>query len=261
MTISGREKLYFLLDILDEQRAITPSGSPVFIHVAEHLQNCYPEVDLIQLLTKLEKDEKILRIVRKPTVRDGWGAYDPYGGKEGEYYQIQLLAPFNRYLAKIQLEPEYQKFTGKHPKAIAGEILASLAKPSKALYTEVMVNSPNSENNPSYEDIAYEVSYSDINRKILVNNFLIAQPNFMGENEVVFTYLYKHPNDAISKEQIEITSKTKITKRFSKIIENLGFTGELKKAFFIISKDKIMFRNPITNNVLKELGIEYLRLK
>jgi len=51
-----------------------------------------------------------------------------------------------------------------------------------------------------------------------------------------------------------------ITKNLHKIIENLGFKREFKKAFFNISKNDIFFRNPLKQKELDDLGISRLKL-
>ena len=108
----------------------------------------------------------------------------------------------------------------------------------------------------------YVVKYSGKSREILVNNILLAKPDFNSENELVFTYIYEHPNERISLVKFQETQKITLTKSIHKIIENLGFVGDFKRVFFSdVSKDYVRFRNPITSNDLKELGIKNIRLK
>ncbi|MFZ6022360.1 MAG: hypothetical protein ACOYT9_02730 [Patescibacteria group bacterium] len=84
-------------------------------------------------------------------------------------------------------------------------------------------------------------------RRILLNgNILMAKPDFNSENEVVFKYLYEHPNTTLMKDQIESDIKVPITKTFHKIVENLGFTSGFKQLFFDISAESIRFKNPVT---------------
>lgn len=68
----GKQKLYFLLDAIEDARAITPSGKAILIHPMGELNSKYSDVELSQLFTKLENDEKILKIVRSP-VQEGYG--------------------------------------------------------------------------------------------------------------------------------------------------------------------------------------------
>lgn len=111
------------------------------------------------------------------------------------------------------------------------------------------------------KDPVYKLRYSEKTREILINNFLLAKPDFDRENERVFTYVYRNPNKRISVKEIERHYNTKLVKSLHKILENLGFTGEFKKAFFDVSSKSIRFRNPVTKEDLEELGIRYLKLK
>jgi len=110
------------------------------------------------------------------------------------------------------------------------------------------------------KDPVYEIKYSEKSREILINNFLLARPDSFSENEGVFAYLYKNPNIAIPLEDIKKEIGESLTKSIHKILENLGFTGELRKAFFKVAKNKILFRNPLTKKDLEELGIKHLKL-
>ncbi|MDP2637542.1 MAG: TIGR02391 family protein [Candidatus Levybacteria bacterium] len=111
--MTGKQKLYFLLDAIEDKRVLTPLGKPVLIHSYKDLKMNYTSVDLIQLLTKLETDEKILKILATPTASPNAALFDPYTNPEEEYYYLELLPAFNGYFQKIQQEPEYQEFTGK----------------------------------------------------------------------------------------------------------------------------------------------------
>ena len=97
-------------------------------------------------------------------------------------------------------------------------------------------------------------------REIVLNGlFLLSKSNFTSENEKVFSYLYQNPNKIISREELEVAIGSSVEKKFHKIIENLGFNPDLKKCFFDVGKNSIMFRNPVKGNYLKSIGIEYIR--
>lgn len=110
------------------------------------------------------------------------------------------------------------------------------------------------------DDIVYTVSYSNITRKIKVNGFLIANLNFDSDNEIIFDYLYQHPNTKVSRKDIEAKSKRSIKKTMHKFVENIGFSGDLRRVFFEVSVDTIKLRNPVTRTMLKQIGIEELKL-
>ena len=107
--------------------------------------------------------------------------------------------------------------------------------------------------------VVYEVKYTQA-REILINEFLLANLDFNSENDNVFDYLYKNPNKIVGVAELEKRlGGTSLKKSLHKIVENLGFVREIKRAFFDISKHSIRFRNPLTSKELEELGIPRLR--
>jgi len=86
----------------------------------------------------------------------------------------------------------------------------------------------------------------------------LGHPHHDSENGNVFEFLFGHPNMLFTKKQIEEATNISITKTFYKIVDNLGFTGNIKKAFFKTAKNTIFFRKEITAKQLKELGITNL---
>src|SRR3989344_1026257 len=113
--MSGKEKLYFLLNRIDDARIITPSGQPILIHPTGNLSNNYTVVELSQLFTKLEKDEKVLKVLKEAVSGYMVLNLDPYRDFEDGCYHLEILPNFDDYLLKIQQESEYQEFTGKKP--------------------------------------------------------------------------------------------------------------------------------------------------
>lgn len=114
--MTGKEKLYFLLDAIDDVRAIAPSGQPLIIDPMNDLKDNIREVELSQLFTKLEKDEHVLKILKIPSrIKDLPNELDPdpYDYSDDGCWHIKFLPGFDKYYLKIQLGREYQKFTGK----------------------------------------------------------------------------------------------------------------------------------------------------
>ncbi len=106
------------------------------------------------------------------------------------------------------------------------------------------------------------ITYSEHSREILLNDlFLIAKPDFDSENEQVFNYLYKNPNRPVGRGEIMEDLKITLTKDFHKIVENLKFKKDLRKAFFDISQDSIKFFNPVSKERLQELGIKTIAIE
>lgn len=353
--MTGKEKLYFLLNRIDDVKAITPAGQPLIIDPTNDLNRNYRDVELSQLFTKLEKDEQVLKVLQVPSriktieIVEDLDPYDqPYEHDDGCWH-IELLPAFDGYFLKIQQEPEYQDFTGKKPPiqnkaklsrkslekiwgvlqeiedkrgiTLTGDdipiqqahlskthndreakiasderlnILKKLENEDKAIkdirwpkgfhqfgylkigdrYFEVLdyyekeyknaakdYQQSREEEKPDTKDIAYEVKYSEKSREILINNFLLAKPDFNSENEVVFSYLNKNANRTVSTDELEKQVGGKLKKPIHNILRDLGFTGKFAKAFFSASKNGVVFRNPITYQDLKDLGIERIKIQ
>ena len=114
--MSGKEKLYFLLNRIDDVRTIAPSGQPLIIDPTNDLNRNYRDIELAQLFTKLEKDERVLKILQVPSRTkeiDIIENLDPYDHTDDGCWHIELLPAFDNYFLKIQQETEYQEFTGR----------------------------------------------------------------------------------------------------------------------------------------------------
>lgn len=326
--MSGKQKVYFLLNKIVDKKELTPKGQPIFLHPADDLNNEYSDIELSQIYTKLEKDEHVIKVLKSPT-GDPLNL-DPYADFEDGHYYLKLLPAFDNYYLKIQQEPEYQEFTGKKPHLqtsvqVSTSLIESLymkiaevdeqirirreawakaqstindnpfyaeatrtghlAKLEEQAQTDIgnfikqketylaelnlrksdtqlpkSSQAQPSEEKSTIEEI-YRVTYSEQTRKIVINNFLIKQTRSFSENDSIFAYLYKNPNEDKSDEDIKAGTGLKSIKDLNKFIENIGFKGNLRKVFFKVSKSKIRFNNPITKMQLKELGIEELVLQ
>lgn len=112
--------------------------------------------------------------------------------------------------------------------------------------------------------------------EIFINGFFLSKAQTDKENADVFRYLYEHPNQPISKDELsrEIAKKKdrgqkavfSVGKDLRKIVENLRFTDSLQKMFFRIVTDKkkkietILFRNPVTKDDCLQLDLPYLSI-
>jgi len=350
--MSGKEKLYFLLNKIDDARVITPSGEPAIIHPANDLNNRLSGIELKQLFTKLENEEKVLEVIKVPGVMMILDVDEPDSQPEDGGYYLGLLPAFDEYFTKIQLEPEYQEFSGRKPaqqlpiqanknekpnrKALEKiwnvlqeieekrqlgsdnnpvklsctlnysgteaneqyeirknilEKLSSLGainnlnkvkvnhKHGSSLYWSFSIGDKYQsvldnyqrqykENAKEYEQTreiqienpVYEIAYTGL-REILLNKiFQIAKPDFDSENDLVFDFLYKHPNKKYTLKEIEEGIGNKLGKTLHKIVENLGFKGDLRKIFIDVSGTSICFKNPITKDDLEKIGITRIKL-
>jgi len=112
----------------------------------------------------------------------------------------------------------------------------------------------------------YKISVKD--REIWVNKYLIGKPHAVGSNFEFFEYVRSKPaNTPIERDKMPkegdgvgyYTLKEEIkNKGFIKILNELGFKGEILKAFFYKrSKDTLTYRgDKITKEDLEETGIK-----
>ena len=113
--MTGKEKLYFLLNRIEDARIIAPSGQPLKIHATHDLNNNYRGVELDQLFTKLEKDTKIIKILKSGNrIKEAGNKYGLNEYDDGSWH-ITISSLFNDYFLNIQNEIEYQEFTGITP--------------------------------------------------------------------------------------------------------------------------------------------------
>jgi hypothetical protein len=65
--MNGKQKLYFLLDHIDDARTLAPTGQPIIIDPTNDLNRNYRDIELMQLFTKLEKDIQVLKVLQIPS--------------------------------------------------------------------------------------------------------------------------------------------------------------------------------------------------
>lgn len=104
------------------------------------------------------------------------------------------------------------------------------------------------------------ITYTSSLQVMLNGIFQLAKPTLNGTNDLVFNHLYQNPGKSFSKHQLETAIGQKISKTLHKIVENLGFKGDLAKAFFSVSKNNILFRNPLTRSELNDMGLGNIKL-
>jgi len=56
MSLHGKEKIWFLVNRLQDEREVTTAGQPIALHPTQELNNHYLPMDLISLAEKLEKE-------------------------------------------------------------------------------------------------------------------------------------------------------------------------------------------------------------
>lgn len=85
------------------------------------------------------------------------------------------------------------------------------------------------------------------------NQYIISRPQYNKENETFFEHCLKHPGK-ITKKEVEEKNKIKIKKGLTKIVSELGFTSEIRKAFFprTNTKSAVDFRKTINAKDIAE---------
>ena len=229
MIIRNR-KLDIIINAILLARQMNSKGNKVTVWVTRDngLDDFKPN-DLIEIFEKLPRDEKLFKIKYHsyPNLYSyGWENYNPY-------FLLTLNDIFDDWVKTYVKQPSDQEIAQQQKIALsAGQQTQEPQLVLKIIYTQT--------------------------REIVLNDiFLIGKPDFNGENDLVFSYLYKKPNKPLTIKEIETAVRGPLQKSFHKIIENLGFRGDLKKVFFSVSKDSIQFNNPVTK---KQIGMDYIKL-
>ncbi|MBU1912719.1 MAG: hypothetical protein KKB22_04215 [Candidatus Omnitrophica bacterium] len=124
--MNAKEKLYFFLNKIVDIRAITPEGKPIRIHPTSDLNRKLSDVELDYVVEKLESDDRVIEVVRKPNDLDL-----PINDLNVGCYLFVITDKFEAYYSKIQHEPEYQKFTGKKVTSKADKVDSLPDRPTR----------------------------------------------------------------------------------------------------------------------------------
>ncbi len=176
------------------------------------------DVEIRQALNNLEKN-KLIEVLDNRAIRnDMSGAMYKATNFGDSRLEIKILDSFKKYIKEKDLN-------------------SKLEEKSK-------------ENN-----IILKATYRD--RKVRINEIVIAEPRFESENDLFIQFIINNPNKKISKSEFEKFKGDKMTKKFEQIIKDLHFKGKIKKLFFPnVSKPAVEFRNPITAEDMLNSGIK-----
>lgn len=228
------EKMWNLLQEIEEKRNITSEKDEISIRQV-HLSRVNNDREALEaaderlnMLRMLENDKNAIKNVR-------W----PHDHNQFVYFKIAD----NYFDVLDEYEETYRQLAENYE-----------TKKQKRVADNEVTHQTGS------NSIVYEIKYTKSREIILNNNFQLAKPTFNSENDLVFNFLISHPNVIYSRKQIQEEIKQDINKEFHKIVENLGFKNDLKRVFFSISKNSIEFRNPVTKEDLKSLGLERIRI-
>ncbi len=94
-------------------------------------------------------------------------------------------------------------------------------------------------------------------RQIWINDFLLSKPHAVGGNKGFFEYVYENAGQLLERDQMPdyVTQDVK-GKSFSKVLNELGFKGEILKAFCPErGKSQLTFRKEVNAKQLEKDGI------
>ena len=242
-----RNKLDLIIQAIAEARELTPRGHEVRVYISADngLDTVYPQV-IKDALLKLQNDERIISIKSFPD-----RLLPPVTSDRDARHKMldnlleRQLYPWRLHFTIDVLE-DFDRWYADYCARRKG-----LPETLPPLQEERVGPEP---------EVVYRITYTPAREVLLNDVFQLAKPDFDSENDLVFDYLYEHPNEKFAKQQIEAKINLTIAKPLHKIVENLGFKGDLKKLFFNVSKNSILFRNPITRRDLEQLGISRIKL-
>jgi len=67
MSLHGKEKIWFFIYSLLDEREVIEDGKPTGLHPASDLNNHYSPMDFIQMVEKIEKEHNAARLIAIPT--------------------------------------------------------------------------------------------------------------------------------------------------------------------------------------------------
>jgi hypothetical protein len=180
--------------------------------------------------------------------------------KSGDPRDVELLPPFERKQQDLSDRWNYQEAQRQPERDKALQVaLAQIDKTFGAgKQTEKSAAKSSETPKPAHR---LKVTYSTTSGEVRLNDlFLLGKPKLGSETQKVFAHLYQHPNTQHSRASLEAAGIT-YSQAPSHIIRDLGFVGDLAKVFFTASEHGFIFRNPITDHTLKELGLTSIRLR
>ncbi|OGL82258.1 hypothetical protein A3I41_05480 [Candidatus Uhrbacteria bacterium RIFCSPLOWO2_02_FULL_48_18] len=130
------------------------------------------------------------------------------------------------------------------------------------LIENIKINQEQKTNENFFEDI-YKITVKD--REIWINNYLLSKPHATGNNFDFFEFIIRQPKqtkiqlDSIqNQEHRKAMTKAIGGRRFVKILNALGFKGEIKKAFFNkVGADSLCFQGQkVSKDDLDKNGVK-----
>lgn len=236
------EKLEKVLYKLTEERKLTRKGRKTKVEFDDKSFTKVRIRDICKILLKLQDDEEALTIVEAltPLEKTHPDIFENPQKTDDDYENVDIII--------VELDEKFDKWMGKRKK------VEQLVKNLFGDGTAKKVKSRSSSNS------IYKITYGADQRIIINDLFELSRPNFDSENANVFELLYGNPGKKYTIKEIESEINQELTKSLSKIVENLGFSKDLKKAFFQVSKTSIILHNPVFQKRLDSLDIKVIKL-
>ena len=108
------------------------------------------------------------------------------------------------------------------------------------------------------QELPASLSVDIRDRQIWVNDFMLSKPHAVGGNKGFFEYVYENASQPLERDKMPdyVTQDVK-GKSFSKVLNELGFKGEILKVFFPErGKSQLTFRKEVTREQLENDGIK-----
>src|SRR6185437_9115229 len=102
MSLHGKEKIWFLVNRLLDEREVTKAGQPIALHPMNDINGHYQKMDFIQLTEKLEKEHKAIKLLNQVPTDQTYNKY-----------LIELLPDFDNYVAELRKDPKYLDWIGE----------------------------------------------------------------------------------------------------------------------------------------------------
>ncbi len=231
----NRDLLWIINELKQEEMANAYSGYQIKLRIEQNSTD-EPEARSQHRILKMLSDRKAISI----------SPFFHAMGLLSSAFEMQGAIPIGYYIQFHQ--PQFNKV---YEEITAQKVTTPvLNKPEELL--------PSPQTSPRSK---YFVTLTSSRQVVLNNAFILSSPNFNGENHNFIEYITQHTDVRLQKSQIETDAKIKLKKSFHSILNDLGFTGEIKKIFFEASKVAVKFRNNIHEAEFESLGVDREKLQ
>jgi hypothetical protein len=218
-------EIWLMLAQLREDQILTPDREYIVYEVITHDRDPrYPSVhNQLKIMSKLESWGAIKEIRRNYLNRRGstadMSAFGDVYDMDPRGIVLEILLP--------KFDELYQEYSKYDSEPLSSPIVTAM----------------------------FSVNIKD--REVRVNDFVLSRPHAAGRNMRFMEYIFNHPDKDIDREDLPVLLRKEIkTTKFTILLHELGFTGEILKAFFPMrSQERLRFRKTISRDELEQQGI------